>query len=244
MNELKSYVVWDAPTRAFHWINVLAVLGLAGVGLVILNDKALGVSNDGKILLKTLHVWIGYAFVLNLLLRFAWAFAGNRHARWGGMFPGGAGYGAALRGYVAAARAGRPQHWLGHTPPGRLMTGVLFVLLAVQALSGLVLAGTDLFYPPLGGWIADAVAAPGVDPATLVPYAPALYDAAAYESMRAVRAPFVAVHEYGFFVLVGAAALHIGAVVFSELRHGGTLVSAMFSGRKVLPGEPVDAEER
>jgi len=96
MSELKSYVVWDAPTRWFHWINFVSVLGLAGVGLVILNDGALGVSNGGKVILKTLHVWIGYVFVVNLLFRFAWAFLGNRYARWGQMFPGGAGYGRAL----------------------------------------------------------------------------------------------------------------------------------------------------
>jgi hypothetical protein len=36
------------------------------VGLVILNSSALGLSNDGKILLKEVHTLIGYAFVLNL----------------------------------------------------------------------------------------------------------------------------------------------------------------------------------
>ena len=59
----------------------------------------------------------------------------------------------------------------------------------VQAVTGLVLAGTDLFYPPIGSWIASWVAAPGIDPATLVPYAPEMYDKAAYEAMRAFRNP-------------------------------------------------------
>ena len=35
-------------------------------------------------------------------------------------------------------------------------------------MTGLVLAGTDLFYPPIGAWIADHIAAPNVDPTTLV----------------------------------------------------------------------------
>jgi len=34
--------------------------------------------------------------------------------------------------------------------------------------------------------------------------------------------------------------LHILAVVVTELREGGSLVSAMFSGRKVLGRPPVD----
>ena len=56
MNDLKAYPVWNASVRWFHWINVLCMLGLIAVGVVILNSKALGVTNDGKILLKTVHV--------------------------------------------------------------------------------------------------------------------------------------------------------------------------------------------
>jgi len=63
---LKEYPVWDRTTRWFHWINTLAIIGLIGVGLVILNAKTLGISTDGKILLKTIHVYIGYLFCLNL----------------------------------------------------------------------------------------------------------------------------------------------------------------------------------
>jgi Ni,Fe-hydrogenase I cytochrome b subunit len=37
---LQSHVVWDADVRWFHWINVLCVLGLIGVGIVILNGSA------------------------------------------------------------------------------------------------------------------------------------------------------------------------------------------------------------
>ena len=57
MTDLKTYLVWDANIRWFHWINVLCVLGLIAVGVAILNDKALGVSTEGKILLKTVHVY-------------------------------------------------------------------------------------------------------------------------------------------------------------------------------------------
>jgi len=80
MTEYKSYYVWDASVRWFHWINLLCLLGLIAVGVAILNDAALGVTSDGKILLKTVHVWIGYVFALNLLWRLAWAFIGGAHA--------------------------------------------------------------------------------------------------------------------------------------------------------------------
>ena len=116
----------------------------------------------------------------------------------------------------------------------------LLLLLLTQAVTGLVLAGTDLFYPPIGAWIADRIAAPGVDPATLVPYAKEMYDQTAYEAMRAFRNPFITMHYYNFFVLLTFAVIHVLAVVVTELREGGTLISAMFSGRKVLSVPPAD----
>jgi Ni,Fe-hydrogenase I cytochrome b subunit len=84
---LKQYHVWDRSVRIFHWVNVLCVLGLVAVGTVILNSKALGVTPDGKVLLKTVHVYIGYIFVLNLSWRLAWAFLGNRFSRWQSIIP-------------------------------------------------------------------------------------------------------------------------------------------------------------
>ena len=117
---------------------------------------------------------------------------------------------------------------------------LLLLLLLSQALTGLVLAGTDLFYPPLGSWIANWVATPGTEAATLVPYAPEMYDETAYAAMREFRKPFITVHYYGFWVILVFAVIHILAVVVTELREGGTLISAMVSGRKVLGEAPAD----
>ncbi len=240
MSELKSYPVWDAGTRWFHWINALCVIALAVVGTVILNAGDLGVPNPGKVALKTVHAWIGYVFALNLLWRIAWAFLGNRYARWGAFLPGGKGYLQAVRSYVAAFAAGRPEQYLGHNPLGRLSVTMLFLLLAIQALTGLVLAGTDLFYPPIGHWIAQWVASAGVAPDSLVPYSPQMYDTAAYESMRAVRKPIEVVHLYNFYVLAAVVVMHVAAVIITELREGGSIISAMFTGRKIIDGRPVD----
>lgn len=234
MRQLGTYKVWDAKVRWFHWINVICVLGLTAVGVAILNDGALGVSNDGKILLKTVHVYFGYVFAVNLSLRLSWAFIGGTHARWRELLPGGPGYLAALRRYVSALRRGEHPQYLGHNPLGRIAVSLLLLLLLTQAATGLVLAGTDLFLPPFGSWIAEAVAAPGVDPGTLVPYAPDSYDKDAYASMRAWRAPLVRIHGYAFYALVVLAALHIAAVVVTEVRGGGNLISAMFTGKKIL----------
>src|SRR4051794_1608615 len=208
MRQFRTYPVWDPGVRWFHWINVICVLGLIAVGVALLNDHALGISNDGKVLLKTVHVWIGYVFAMNLAGRVVWAFIGGIHSRWRELLPGGHGYVAALRRYVAALRAGQHPQFLGHNPLGRIAVTLLLMLLATQAVTGLVLAGTDLFMPPFGGTLANWVAAPGVDPASLVPYAPQMYDKDAYAAMREVRAPMVRIHGYAFYALLLFGGLH------------------------------------
>lgn len=169
MSELKAYPVWDLGTRWFHWINVLCVVGLVGVGITILYANSIDVSDAGKINLKTIHTFIGYVFALNLLWRFVWAFMGNRYARWRSILPGGKGYLRALRVYVTTFVSGPPENYLGHNPIGRIGVTLLLILITIQAVTGLILAGTDLFYPPIGSWIAEWVAAPGVDPARWCP---------------------------------------------------------------------------
>ena len=174
----------------------------------------------------------------------AWAFFGNRYAKWRAVLPGGNGYFHAVRSYIAAFIAGSPQHYLGHNPVGRLGVGILLLFLAIQAITGLVLAGTDLFYPPFGHWIAQWVAAPGIAPESLVPYAPAMYDASAHESMRAFRKPFGMIHEFSFYVLLVVVVTHIAAVIITELREGGSIISAMFTGRKIISGRPMDDDSK
>jgi len=243
VSELKSYPVWDAPTRWFHWINALCVFILASVGLVLLNAKALDVSNAGKVNLKTIHVWIGYVLALNLLWRIVWAFLGNRYANWRSFLPGGRGFVHAVRSYVSAFLAGRPAQYLGHNPVARIGIFVLLLLLVIQMATGLVLAGTDLFYPPIGHWIARWVAAPGIEPGTLVPYAPDLYDKASYADMREFREPFEETHLFSFYALAIVVVLHVVAVVMTEVREGGSIISAMFTGRKIISGSPADDDE-
>jgi len=244
MAELKAYRVWDGPTRWFHWINAICVVALVVVGYIILNGRALEIPRSGSLKLKAIHTWIGYVFVVNLLVRLVWAFVGNRYARWRAILPGGRGYLAALRSYVTAFFSRHPEQYLGHNPVARLSVTAMLVILVVLAVSGVVLAGTDLFYPPIGRWMARWVAAPGIDPGTLVAGAPDTYDKAAFESMRAFRKPFIVSHLYSYYALLVLAALHILGAVVTEIRKDGSIISATFSGTKVFSGRPVDEEPR
>jgi cytochrome b len=237
---LVAYRVWDAPTRWFHWINALSVLGLMLVGILILFSGSLGISPAGRVTVKTIHVWLGYVMTLNLVWRFAWAFLGNRYARWRAVLPGGPGFPRALEAYVTAFLAGDPRHYLGHNPAGRVAVAIILLLLVVQAVTGLVLAGTDILYPPFGSWIAHWIAAPNVDPSALTPLTRNLMNQDAYAAMRSFRAPFVEIHELAFYGIAAVVVLHVIAVIVTELREGGSLISAMFTGRKIFSGPPQD----
>jgi cytochrome b len=59
--------------------------------------------------------------------------------------------------------------------------------------------------------------------------------------MRAFRGPFVKVHEVTFYLLAAAVVLHLIAVVVTEVHEGGSITSAMFTGRKILTRKPPDA---
>ena len=239
--KLQRYKVWDRGTRLFHWINAVTVLTLMFLGILILNAKAFGIAGEGKVLLKSVHAWVGYAFAINLLWRFVWAFIGNHYARWKQFLPLGKGFVTDLKSYRNTLFQGERKQYLGHNPLGRIVITLFFILLLSQAITGLVVAGTDLYLPPFGQYFAEWVT--GGDAARLAVLEPgdktAVIDEL-YKEMRAFREPFIEIHEIGFFILCALVVLHIAGVVFTELKEKNGIVSAMITGEKVIDGEAED----
>lgn len=238
---IRRYQVWDRTTRAFHWVNVLCILVLAAIGTILLNGKRLGIPLDGTILLKAVHAYVGYVFALNLGWRLVWTFAGNRYARWHAILPMGSGFAIAVRDQVRALLAGRAAVYVGHTPLGRVMITMLILLLAAQAMTGLLLAGTDLYLPPFGAYFADWVT--GGDAQRLALLRPGSREYVlieAYDAMRTFRQPVLKVHEFGFYALLVAVFVHVAANVLDEVRHATGQISAMFSGVKSVAEKPMD----
>ena len=125
------------------------------------------------------------------------------------------------------------------------MISLLLLILFSQAVTGLVLAGTDLFKPPFGGVIADWVTAGDSNRlANLKPGSKDFVDPTAYDEMRSFRKPIVTTHLYAFYLLMGAVLLHIAGVVVTEVREKSGLISAMFSGDKVFSETPVDVQAK
>lgn len=239
---LKEYKVWDLPVRIFHWINFTAVISLIFVGLIMLYKKELGISAiDAKIALKELHIIIGYVFAVNLLVRILWGFIGNKYSRWSYIFPG-KGFMEEVKTYKASIKQGEAQQFIGHNPMGRLAITFIVLLLITLGVSGLIRAGTDVYYPPFGSYVAQYIAEPGVDPDTIVPYNPAGTNTQKANELKAFKGPFGKVHLYSAYALMFIILLHIFFVVMTEVREGGGLITAMFTGKKILAQKPADLD--
>lgn len=223
--------VWSPNIRLFHWINVIAITLLICIGLVIFNGKLFGVSTEGKILLKTLHVSVGYVFAINLTFRIIIGFIGKSHERWSKVLPFNKGFSKELIDF----KEDKIPAYKGHNPAGKLMVFVLLSLMLIQMISGLVIAGTDIYYPPFGGYFVESIAIDKQNIAAIKPYSKVNVDEAAYKKMRNIRKPFITAHVYAFYCLLFFIPLHIIGVIVAERREKTALVSAMITGYKYLP---------
>ncbi len=233
---LTTTPVWDRTTRVFHWLNLLCVLLLTVFGLAILNADYFGISAEGKINLKTLHVYVGYVFAGNLVWRLLWAFRRGEYSRWKAFLPFYRTFLTELKAYLKNWNNTAASQPRGHNPLGRLMITLLLLLMLTQMVTGLVLAGTDLYKPPFGQQFAEWVTVGDEQRlALLQPGSKEHTDEAAYAEMRAFRKPFINTHKLAFYILMVAIAFHIAGVVTAELKHKSGLVSAMITGQKHVP---------
>ncbi|NOR19344.1 MAG: cytochrome b/b6 domain-containing protein, partial [Xanthomonadales bacterium] len=80
----------------------------------------------------------------------------------------------------------------------------------------------------------------GVSPSDIMPYDETGTDSDRMAELKAFKKPVGMIHIYGAYTLWILVFLHILAVARAEGRGEGSLVSAMFSGKKHLPREPED----
>ncbi|MEW6996081.1 cytochrome b/b6 domain-containing protein [Colwelliaceae bacterium BS250] len=232
MNEqLQPVLVWSKKIRIFHWLNVITILTMITLGLIILNGKSFGVSVDGKILLKSLHTLVGYVFLTNLLVRVLFGFIGKGYEKWGKTLAFNRGFSQELKQHLKNPT--EPSK--GHNPLGKLMITALYLFMLIQGVTGLVIAGTDIYYPPFGNHFAQSIAIDKTQIELIQPYSKENVDADAYKQMRELRTPFIKTHVFSFYVITILLLLHILAVVVMEIKTRNSIISAMFSGFKHLP---------
>ena len=194
--QLYVYKVWDLPMRLFHWINFSTIILLFCFGMFMLFKKELGISaTEAKINLKVVHVTVGYVFLANLTFRIIWGFIGSRYSRWRTLLPA-SGHMNKVETYRQSAKAGTPLQYPGHNPLGQIAVVIIYLSLLVMSVTGLIRAGTDIYYPPFGSIAAEYVALPDVDPDSLVPYDKSAVDAEKFDALKAFKKPFGTIHIY------------------------------------------------
>jgi len=239
-SDINIYKAWDLNTRLFHWINFLCVFLLSILGLIMLNKGSIGISGrEAGIGLKELHVVVGYVFATNLIIRIIWGFVSDRHSHWSTLIPG-KNFRKELASYKASLATDKPQTFIGHNPVGRLSVLLMMTLFVVLMTTGLIRAGTDIYYPPFGQYFAMKVAAEGVSPSEILPYDKTNTDAEKLAELQDFKKPIGTIHIYTAYFLWLLIVIHLVAVIGADSKGQGTLISAMFTGKKHLPGKPED----
>lgn len=118
MNTPQRILVWDWPTRVFHW--TLAA-SFAGAWLSAESERW-----------ALLHMSFGYTLLGLIVFRLVWGVLGTRYARFRDFVVG---PGAVLR-YLRSLLSRRPEHYVGHNPAGALAIVLLLLLGAGTALTG------------------------------------------------------------------------------------------------------------
>jgi cytochrome b len=138
LENLQPVVVWDLPTRLFHWT------------LVVLMIAQWWTAQSSSTM--DWHVWGGYAVLTLVLFRLIWGFAGSETARFSHFVRG---PGTTLV-YVRALLRGQTLHYLGHNPLGGWSILAMLVLLLVQAGTGLFANDDILIEGPLYSWVSKS----------------------------------------------------------------------------------------
>ncbi|HEY8507559.1 MAG TPA: cytochrome b/b6 domain-containing protein [Steroidobacteraceae bacterium] len=130
-----TVVVWDLPTRLFHWSLALCFALLWATGEVGGLDFVVPLPG-GKTWFITnmdLHMWLGQAVLALVVFRVLWGLWGSSPSRFRSFVRG---PGAAYRHFVQLMRGAVPAG-IGHNPAGGLAIVAMLVLLFLQAGTGL-----------------------------------------------------------------------------------------------------------
>lgn len=116
---LQRVLVWDVPTRVFHW-----TLALSFVGAYLTAESER---------YRDIHLALGYLLLGMIAFRLVWGFVGTAYARFAAFVfkP------AEVVAYVRSLLGSHPQHHVGHNPAGGVAIFLLLALGVLISLSGL-----------------------------------------------------------------------------------------------------------
>ncbi|MFT6286125.1 MAG: cytochrome b [Alcanivorax sp.] len=133
-------MIWDIPTRLFHWA-LVAAIGYSWYAIEIKEDLEQ-------------HILSGYCILSLVLFRVIWGFVGNRYARFRSfIYPV-----SETLSYAKSLPTKVSKKYSGHNPMGGLSVLAMLLFIVIQISTGLF--STDDYYSgPLNALVSDAVAA-------------------------------------------------------------------------------------
>jgi cytochrome b len=132
----KRILVWDLPTRIFHWMLVILV------GTSFLTGKIGGSA-------MRYHEWSGFVVLALLFFRVVWGFVGSRESRFVVFIrdPG------TVFHYATNLLLRNTPRYLGHNPLGGWSIVAMLLALFIQAGTGLFANDDIATQGPLYGWV-------------------------------------------------------------------------------------------
>lgn len=160
---LREVYVWQLPVRFFHWINAVCIIILCVTGYIIGNPPAIqhateAIHNYWFGWVRFVHLATGMIFVVNLLFRVYWAFAGNTFAKWYNFIP------LRRQQWESIFKTLKvdillltktPVHDIGHNSLAATTYFGLFLLSVVQAMTGFMMmfVTTNNVAEPVTTWM-------------------------------------------------------------------------------------------
>ena len=132
---MQRILIWDVPTRLFHWT---LALSFAGAWLTSESDPWLGV-----------HVFLGYLMLGLVGFRVVWGLVGTHYARFASFWFGPK---AALT-YASQMLTGTAKRHVGHNPAGSLAIYLLLLLTVVVGVTGFFTLGGEEQQGAVSGWL-------------------------------------------------------------------------------------------
>jgi cytochrome b len=122
---MKSVLIWDLPTRLFHWLLSSGFIVAAAISLLLGEDSPL----------FPYHAIIGLIIALMVCLRVIWGVVGTRYARFGTFVFG---PGAVIE-YMKSTIARGGTRYIGHNPGSALAIFALLALVLALAVTGVMM---------------------------------------------------------------------------------------------------------
>jgi len=118
-------LIWDLPTRIFHWLLSGGFVAAAVIALLLGEDSPL----------FPYHAIIGLTIAVMVCLRLVWGVVGTRYARFGTFVFG---PGAVIE-YVKGTLVGGGKRYIGHNPGSALAIFAMLALVLAMAVTGIML---------------------------------------------------------------------------------------------------------